>query len=67
MLNQLKQVPEMCGIFCATANAVEVVVTETDLGRGIGGVIDASVPAGAETDANVADRKKLLRTIGYKL
>jgi uncharacterized protein len=67
VFNQLKQVPEVCGIFCATVNAVEVVVSETDLGRGIVGVIDGLVPAGAETDADVADRKQLLRTIGYKL
>ena len=67
VLNQLKQVPEVCGIFCASANPVEIVVAETDLGRGIVGVIDGLVPAGTETDADVTDRKQLLRTIGYKL
>ncbi len=67
VLNQLKAVPEVCHIFCATANPVEVVVACSDMGRGVLGVIDGSVPAGVETDAEVADRKQLLRTIGYKL
>ncbi|ETT28624.1 probable transmembrane protein [Rhodococcus aetherivorans] len=67
ILNTLKQVPEVCGIFCATANAVEIVVAETELGRGIAGVIDGNPPLGVETSADVADRKALLRTIGYKL
>ena len=67
VLNQLKQVPEVCGIFCATANPVEIVVVETDLGRGIVGVVDGLVPAGTETETDVSDRKQLLRTIGYKL
>jgi adenosine/AMP kinase len=67
VLNVLKQVPEVCGIFCATANPVEILVAQTDLGRGIAGVIDGLVPAGVETDADVTDRKQLLRTIGYKL
>ena len=67
VLNQLRRVPEVCGIFCATANPVEIVVAESDQGRGIIGVIDGSPPAGIETDADVADRKQLLRTIGYKL
>lgn len=66
VLNQLKQVPEVCGIFCATANPVEIVVAETDLGRGIVGVIDGRVPAGVESESDVADRKALLRAIGYK-
>jgi adenosine/AMP kinase len=67
VLNQLKQVPEVCSIFCASANRVEVVVAETDLGRGIVGVIDGLVPAGVETDEDVVERKGLLRAIGYKL
>ena len=67
VLNALKQVPEVCGIFCATANPVEIVVAETELGRGITGVIDGRRPLGVETDSDIADRKALLRTIGYKL
>lgn len=67
VLNQVKMVPEVCHIFCATANTVEVLVAETDLGRGIVGVVDGSAPAGVETDDDVADRKALLRKIGYKL
>jgi hypothetical protein len=67
VLNQLKTVPEVCAIYCASANPVQVVLAETDLGRGILGVIDGSPPAGIETDEDVADRKSLLRAIGYKL
>jgi len=67
VLNQLKQVPEVCKIYCASANSVEVVLAETDLGRGILGVIDGSSPAGVETDQDIAERKALLRAIGYKL
>jgi hypothetical protein len=67
VLNQLKQVPEVCSIFCATANPVEVIVAETDLGRGVIGGIDGFIPAGVEADADVRDRKDLLRAIGYKL
>ena len=67
VLNQLKQVPEVCSIFCATANAVQVVVAETELGRGILGVIDGVKPAGIESDQDVVERKQLLRAIGYKL
>jgi adenosine/AMP kinase len=67
VLNQLKQVPEVCRVFCATANPVQVLVAETDLGRGIVGVVDGFVPTGVETEADVAARKLLLRTIGYKL
>lgn len=67
VLNAIKQVPEVCGIFCATANEVELVVAETSLGRGVIGVIDGRPPAGVETDTDVAERKQLLRTIGYKL
>jgi adenosine/AMP kinase len=67
VLNALKRVPEVCGIFCATANPVELIVATTELGRGIIGVIDGLPPRGVETDLDVADRKQLLRTIGYKL
>ena len=57
----------MCGIFCATANPVELIVGLSELGRGIVGVIDGLAPRGIESEAEVADRKRLLRTIGYKL
>jgi hypothetical protein len=67
VLNQVKQVPEVCRVFCATANAVEVIVAVTASGRGILGVVDGEPPLGVETDADVADRKALLRAIGYKL
>jgi adenosine/AMP kinase len=67
VLNLLKQVPEVCRIFCATANPVEVVVAETEQGRGILGVIDGGTPLGVETERDVAARTELLRTLGYKL
>ncbi len=67
VLNPLKAVPEVCTIFCATANPVDVLVAVTDRGRGIIGVIDGSPPAGIEQASDVADRHSLLRAIGYKL
>jgi uncharacterized protein len=67
VLNALKQVPEVCRIFCATANPTEVVLAATELGRGILGVVDGASPLGVETDADVAWRKGFLRQIGYKL
>ena len=67
MLNPVKAVPEVCTIFCATANPVDVLVAVTDRGRGIVGVLDGQPPVGVETDADVADRRRLLRDIGYKL
>lgn len=67
VLNQLKQIPEVCTIYCATANQVEVVIAESDLGRGILGVIDGQPPLGVEQDQDVADRRALLRDLGYKL
>jgi hypothetical protein len=67
VLNAVKSVPEVCRIFCATANPVEVVVAETDLGRGILGVVDGSSPLGIEAEEDIAWRKGFLRTIGYKL
>ena len=67
VLNPIKAVPEVCTIFCATANPVDVLVAVTDRGRGVAGVIDGSPPVGVETDADVLDRRALLRRIGYKL
>ena len=66
-LNAIKACPEICTIFCATANPVEVLVAETEQGRGILGVIDGYPPKGVETEADVKARKELLRKIGYKL
>lgn len=67
ILNSLKAVPEVCNIFCATANPLQVVIAETDLGRGIMGVIDGFSPKGAESTTDVAERRRLLRRFGYKL
>jgi uncharacterized protein len=68
VLNALKNIPEVCAIYCATANSVEVVVAEAENGgRGILGVIDGAKPAGIESDADMAWRKEFLRKIGYKL
>lgn len=67
VLNAIKQVPEVCQIFCATANPLSVVVGATDEGRAILGVVDGGSPLGIETDQDVAARKQLLRSIGYKL
>jgi uncharacterized protein len=66
ILNAIKQVPEVCSIFCASANSVEVVVAETSLGRGIMGVIDGEAPKGIEDEEGIAWRKSFLRMIGYK-
>ena len=66
VLNAVKMVPEVCRIFCATANPLEVVVAETEQGRGVLGVIDGSPPAGVEGDDDIAWRKGFLRQIGYK-
>jgi uncharacterized protein len=67
VLNQVKLVPEVCRVYCATANPVQVIVGETSAGRGILGVVDGGSPLGVETEADVAARKQLLRQIGYKL
>jgi adenosine/AMP kinase len=67
VLNAIKWVPEVCRIYCATANPVEVIIAETDMGRGIMGVIDGMASKGIEGDADIAWRKGLLRKIGYKL
>ncbi len=67
LLNALKQCPEICSLYCATANPVEVIVAETQQGRGILGVIDGFPPKGVESAEDVSNRKELLRKIGYKL
>ena len=67
VLNRIKDVPEVCRIYCATANPVEVIIAQTDQGRGILGVIDGNSPKGVETDADIQTRKEFLRKIGYKL
>jgi adenosine/AMP kinase len=67
VLNAIKMVPEVCRIFCATANPVEVIIAETEQGRGILGVVDGGMSKGIEDAAGVAWRKELLRKIGYKL
>ncbi|HTQ67508.1 MAG TPA: adenosine-specific kinase [Solirubrobacteraceae bacterium] len=67
VLNQVKLVPEVCRVYCATANPVEVVLAGTEQGRGILGVIDGESPVGVESDADVALRQRLLRELGYKL
>lgn len=67
VLNAIKMVPEVCRLYCATSNPVEVVVAETDQGRGIMGVIDGGKSKGIEDDQGIAWRKNLLRKIGYKL
>jgi len=67
VLNTIKMIPEVCGIFCATANPVEVVIAETDQGRGIMGVIDGGKSKGVEEAKDIAWRKDMLRKIGYKL
>ena len=67
VLNTLKMVPEVCRIFCATANPTEVVVAETEQGRGILGVVDGFSPQGLEGEDDIVWRKGFLRQIGYKL
>jgi adenosine/AMP kinase len=67
VLNAVKAVPEVCRILCATANPLEVVVGQTELGRAILGVVDGSSPLGVETEDDVTERKAMLRRFGYKL
>ncbi len=67
VLNQIKTVPEVCCVYCATANDVDVLVAVTDRGRGVIGVVDGSPPVGIETQSDEAERHRLLRAIGYKL
>jgi adenosine/AMP kinase len=66
LLNAIRNVPEVCSIFCATANPIEVVLARSEQGRGVLGVIDGSSPKGVEEEADVAWRHDLLRKIGYK-
>jgi len=66
VLNAIKGCQEVCSIFCATANPVEVIIAETELGRGIMGVIDGFVPKGIEGEKDIKERKDLLREFGYK-
>jgi len=67
LLHRIREVPEVCNIFCATANPVELIVAQGAEGRGVLGVIDGSTPKGVETASDVTDRKALLRKFGYKL
>jgi adenosine/AMP kinase len=67
ILAAIKCVPEVCSIFCATSNTVEVVIAESEQGRGIMGVIDGFKTKGIETEADIIERKEFLRKIGYKL
>lgn len=67
VLNAVKSVPEVCRIFCASANPTHVIIAATEQGRGIIGVIDGFSPQGIEADADIAERKELLRKFGYKL
>jgi hypothetical protein len=66
VLNGIKMIPEVCHVFCATANPTEVIVAETDQGRGILGVVDGQKPLGVEEEEDIAWRKGFLRQIGYK-
>lgn len=66
-LNAIKQCPEVCTIYCATANPVEVILAETEQGRGVLGVVDGFSPKGVETAEDIQSRQTLLRQIGYKL
>ncbi len=67
VLQKIKQVPEVCNIYAATANPLEVIVAETEQGRGILGVVDGLKSKGIETEPDVKARKEFLRKIGYKL
>ena len=67
VLNAIKIIPEVCTIYCASANPVEVIIAETEMGRGILGVVDGLKPKGIESSEDIAWRKEFLRKIGYKL
>ena len=66
ILRTIKNVPEVCNIFCATANPVEVIIAESIQGRGVLGVIDGALTVGIETETEIQERKDFLRNIGYK-
>jgi adenosine/AMP kinase len=66
VLNAIRNVPEVCSIFCATANPVEIIIAQSEQGRGVLGVIDGSSPKGIESESDVTWRHDLLRKIGYK-
>ena len=67
VLDKIKKVPEVCTVYAATANPLEVIIAETAQGRGIIGVVDGLKSKGIETDADVKERREFLRKIGYKL
>ncbi len=67
VLRAIKDVPEVCSIYCATANPVEIIIAETEQGRGVLGVIDGARPSGVEGQSDIKWRKDLLRKIGYKI
>ncbi len=67
VLNAVRNVPEVCRIFCATANPAQVIIAESEQGRGILGVIDGGAPLGVEDEKDITERKGLLRKFGYKL
>ena len=67
VLNAVKLVPEVCRIYCATANPVEVIIAETEQGRGVLGVVDGAKTKGIETEQDIAARKDFVRKIGYKV
>lgn len=67
VLDKIKKVPEVCTIFAATANPLEIIIAETDQGKGIIGVVDGAKSKGIETEADIKERKEFLRKIGYKL
>lgn len=66
VLNAIKQVPEVCHIYCATSNPTQVILAETDQGRGILGVVDGAIPKGVEEEEDIEWRRGFLRMIGYK-
>ena len=67
VLNAIKAIPEVCTIFCATANQVDILVAFSGRGRGIAGVVDGEPPLGVETAEDILERRALLRDLGYKL